>query len=304
MDRYRVAPGQEIDLSEWDPADRSGFAGGKHDARTHLKRLRRRLSELQRLLWADGKHKVLVVFQAMDTGGKDGTIRNVFTGVNPQGIDVYGFKKPTPEELGHDYLWRVHEHAPSAGSLAVFNRSHYEDVLVVRVLGLVPEERWQRRFGHINDFERMLSDEGTTILKFYLHISPDEQAERLRARLDDDTKNWKFNKDDLDARKLWPSYMEAYEAMSEPYQHRGCPLVHRPCQSQVVSQYRRRGDNRHHARGLGDAVAGGRGGSRRSGHPGRRMTETNMPSVPVRLGASRMPLPQGFPGRASGAAAG
>ncbi len=149
----------------------------------------------------------------MDTGGKDGTIRNVFTGVNPQGIDVHGFKKPTPEELSHDYLWRIHAQAPSSGSLTVFNRSHYEDVLAVRVLGLVPEQRWQRRFAHINHFEKMLADEGTTILKFYLHISPDEQAERLQARLDDETKNWKFNKADLDARKQWPDYMAAYEAM-------------------------------------------------------------------------------------------
>ena len=148
----------------------------------------------------------------MDTGGKDGTIRNVFSGVNPQGIDVYNFKKPTSEELSHDYLWRIHDHTPGSGTLAVFNRSHYEDVLVVRVLGLVPEERWQRRYEHINAFERMLADEGTTILKFYLHISPEEQAERLQARLDDQTKNWKFNTGDLDHRRLWPEYMRAYEA--------------------------------------------------------------------------------------------
>jgi PPK2 family polyphosphate:nucleotide phosphotransferase len=149
----------------------------------------------------------------MDTGGKDGTIRNVFSGVNPQGIDVQNFKKPTDEELSHDYLWRIHAHAPTAGSLTVFNRSHYEDVLIVRVLGLVPQAVWGRRYEHINDFERMLADEGTTILKFYLHISPEEQAERLQARLDDATKNWKFNKGDLDHRKLWPEYMKAYEAM-------------------------------------------------------------------------------------------
>ena len=213
MDRYRVAPGQQVNLAEWDPEDRSGFDGDKAAGQARLKGLRSRLAELQQLLWAEDKHKVLVVFQAMDTGGKDGTIRKVFSGVNPQGIDVYNFKKPTDEELSHDYLWRIHDHAPSAGSLSIFNRSHYEDVLVVRVLDLVPEERWGRRYDHINDFERLLSDEGTTIIKFYLHISPEEQAERLKARLDDETKNWKFNKGDLDHRKLWGDYMDAYEAV-------------------------------------------------------------------------------------------
>lgn len=213
MDRYRVPAGQGVVLSNWDPNDRSEFDGTKREGRKYLKSLRKRLAELQRLLWAESKHKVLVVFQAMDTGGKDGTIRNVFSGVNPQGIDVHNFKAPTPEELGHDYLWRIHDHTPRAGGLTVFNRSHYEDVLVVRVLGLVPEERWSRRYGHINAFEKMLADEGTTIVKFYLHISPEEQAERLQARLDDDTKNWKFNIGDLDHRKLWPEYMRAYEAV-------------------------------------------------------------------------------------------
>lgn len=211
--RYRVAPGQNVDLSQWDPEDQSLFDGGKKSGRAYLRGLRQRLAELQHVLWAEDRHKVLVVFQAMDTGGKDGTIRNVFSGVNPQGIDVYNFKAPTPEELSHDYLWRIHDHTPSAGSLAVFNRSHYEDVLIVRVLGLVPEERWSRRYEHINAFEKMLADEGTVILKFYLHISPEEQAERLQARLDDPTKNWKFNKGDLDHRELWQEYMVAYEAM-------------------------------------------------------------------------------------------
>lgn len=211
MDRYRVNPDRKVDLSQWDPNDHSGFDGDKAAGRSYLKKLRSRLAALQQLLWAEDKHKVLVVFQAMDTGGKDGTIRNVFSGVNPQGIDVQNFKAPTAEELSHDYLWRIHDHAPTAGSLTVFNRSHYEDVLVVRVLDLVPEERWSRRYDHINNFERLLADEGTTIIKFYLHISPDEQAERLQARLDDDTKTWKFNKGDLDHRKLWGDYMEAYE---------------------------------------------------------------------------------------------
>ena len=212
VERYRVSPGQKIDLSEWDPADRSAFDGDKDAGREYLKTLRTRLAELQHLLWAEDRHKILVVLQAMDTGGKDGTIRNVLSGVNPQGIDVVNFKAPTPEELEHDYLWRVHEHTPAAGSLTVFNRSHYEDVLIVRVLNLVPEERWGRRYDHINAFERLLADEGTTILKFYLNISLEEQRERLQARLDDETRHWKFNKGDLDHRALWPSYVEAYEA--------------------------------------------------------------------------------------------
>ncbi|MGA9597300.1 MAG: polyphosphate kinase 2 family protein [Acidimicrobiia bacterium] len=211
MDRYRVTPGRVVDLTSWDPADRSGFDGNKQAGQKYLAELRTRLAGLQRLLWAEDRHKILIVLQAMDTGGKDGTIRKVFTGVNPQGINVQSFKTPSPEELSHDYLWRVHQHAPASGSLTIFNRSHYEDVLIVRVLGLVPEQRWQRRYDHINNFEKLLTDEGTTILKFFLHISPDEQAERLQARLDDPTKNWKFNKADLDQRKLWPRYVAAYQ---------------------------------------------------------------------------------------------
>lgn len=212
MDKYRIKPGQQVDLSKWDPADESEFDGSRKDGEKYQKTLRKRLAELQHLMWAEDRHKVLIVLQAMDTGGKDGTIRNVFSGVNPQGIDVVNFKAPTSEELDHDYLWRVHDHTPSTGSLTVFNRSHYEDVLIVRVLDLVPEERWSRRYGHINDFERLLADEGTTVLKFYLHISQEEQAERLQARLDDDTKHWKFNKGDLEHRAVWPEYMAAYEA--------------------------------------------------------------------------------------------
>jgi PPK2 family polyphosphate:nucleotide phosphotransferase len=211
VDGYRVQPGQQLDLSKWDPEDRSAFDGDKAAGRAYLKELRKRLAELQHLLWAEDRHKILVVLQAIDTGGKDGTIRNVLTGVNPQGIDVANFKAPTDEELGHDYLWRVHEHTPSSGSLTVFNRSHYEDVLIVRVLDLVPEERWSRRYDHINAFEQLLADEGTTILKFYLHISRDEQKERLQARLDDDTRHWKFNKRDLEHRAMWDDYIEAYE---------------------------------------------------------------------------------------------
>lgn len=211
MDKYRVMPGQTVDLSKWDPDDRSEFEGTKREGRRYHKQLRSRLAELQHLMWAEGRHKVLVVLQAMDTGGKDGTIRNVLSGVNPQGIDVVNFKAPSKEELSQDYLWRVHDHTPATGLLTVFNRSHYEDVLIVRVLNLVPKERWSRRYEHIREFEQLLADEGTTILKFYLNISKQEQAERLQARLDDPTKHWKFNKGDLEHRSLWDEYMQAYQ---------------------------------------------------------------------------------------------
>jgi PPK2 family polyphosphate:nucleotide phosphotransferase len=153
--------------------------------------------------------------QATDTGGKDGTIRRVFQGVNPAGVRMASFKQPTPIELAHDYLWRVHAKVPASGEIAIFNRSHYEDVLVVRVRDLVQEERWSKRFGHINDFERMLTDEGTTIVKVFLHISKEEQRARLQARLDDPTKHWKFSHSDLAERDLWDDYRHAYEAMLE-----------------------------------------------------------------------------------------
>lgn len=173
--------------------------------------MRRKLADLQRLLWADARHAVLVVLQAMDTGGKDGTIRKVFSGVNPQGIDVRGFGVPSDLEREHDYLWRVHLQAPRKGRIGIFNRSHYEDVLVVRVNDLVDRVRWQKRYKHIRNFEQMLVDEGTTIVKIMLHISMDEQKERLQARLDDPSKNYKFNPSDLDSRARWGDYMAAYE---------------------------------------------------------------------------------------------
>jgi len=209
---YRIEEGATIDLANRDPRDRRCHPdGGKSTARRELDDMRRRLSELQRRLWADDRFAMLVVLQAMDTGGKDGTIRKVLTGVNPQGVDVSGFGVPSSEERSHDYLWRVHRRTPARGRIAIFNRSHYEDVLVVRVNGLVEEERWQRRFEHIRDFERMLTDEGTVIRKIMLHISKDEQRRRLEERLEDPSKNYKFNPNDLDSRAHWDDYMEAYE---------------------------------------------------------------------------------------------
>ncbi len=212
MEQYRVQPGSSVDLASRDPRDASAFSGGKQAGKAQAKQDNAVLEHLQELLYAEGKHKLLVVLQAMDTGGKDGTIRHVFDGTNPQGVKVASFKKPTPEELAHDYLWRVHPHTPGRGEIAIFNRSHYEDVLVVRVHDLVPEAVWSRRYDHIVAFEKLLADEGTTILKFFLHISKDEQRQRLQARADDPTKHWKFSFGDLEERKLWDDYLAAYEA--------------------------------------------------------------------------------------------
>jgi PPK2 family polyphosphate:nucleotide phosphotransferase len=211
MDRYLVVPGTGANLAGRDPADSTLFPEGKRAARDRLKELRRELVDLQRLLWAGAEHKLLIVLQAMDSGGKDGTIRHVFRGVNPQGVKVHGFKKPTPEELAHDYLWRVHDHTPADGEITIFNRSHYEDVLVVRVHGLVEEATWRPRYRHIREFERMLAEEGTTILKFFLHIDLDEQRSRFQDRLDEPHSRWKFRRGDLDDRALWPQFMAAYE---------------------------------------------------------------------------------------------
>ncbi len=211
MKRFLVKPEDKVKLSEWDPNDTGDFKGGKKEGLAELEKLNDKLESLQELLFAEHKHKVLVVLQAMDTGGKDGVIRRVFDGVNPAGVRVVSFKAPTAEELDHDYLWRVHKGVPGKGEMVIFNRSHYEDVLVVRVHNLVPPEVWGRRFDQINEFERLLAENGTTILKFYLHIDLDEQKARLQARLDDPTKRWKFRLGDLEERKKWNDYMQAYE---------------------------------------------------------------------------------------------
>ena len=208
--RYLVKPGEPLDLADHDPDSKAGFDGGKREGRKELPRLRDRLADLQERLWAESTRALLVVIQAIDTGGKDGTIRHVFTGVNPQGVHVRGFGVPSEEELAHDYLWRVHAETPERGAITIFNRSHYEDVLVVRVHGLVPEERWEKRYRHIREFERLLSDEGTRIVKLFLNISAEEQKERLQARLDEPDKNWKFNKGDLKDRALWDDYQTAF----------------------------------------------------------------------------------------------
>ena len=207
---FRVEPGTRVDLTRWPTTAPAGRE--KKEARAAHKALNKRLEELQEVLYAQGKHRLLVFLQAMDTGGKDVAIRRVFDGVNPQGVKVASFKKPTAAELAHDYLWRVHPHVPGNGEIAIFNRSHYEDVLVVRVHRLVPEGHWARRYDHINAFEKLLSDEATTILKFFLHISQEEQAARLQPRLDDPAKHWKFSLGDLEERSRWDEYREAYQA--------------------------------------------------------------------------------------------
>jgi PPK2 family polyphosphate:nucleotide phosphotransferase len=215
MKKYRVKPDSKVDLSKWDPEDSSEFDGNKEEGRAALANLNGKLAELQEILYAEHRHKVLIVLQAMDTGGKDGAIRHVFTGINPQGVRVASFKVPSAIEMDHDYLWRIHQQTPGRGEMVIFNRSHYEDVLVVRVHKLVPEKDWKRRYEQINNFEKLLAEEGTTILKFYLHISSEEQKKRLRARLEDPTKHWKFDPDDLKERQLWKEYMRAYEDVLE-----------------------------------------------------------------------------------------
>lgn len=216
LDTYRVKPGGKAHLEEIDPDDTSEFDGGKNESKVILAQLNQEMCELQERLYAEQKHSVLIVLQGMDTSGKDGTIRNVFQGINPQGVSVANFKVPTPDELSHDFLWRIHKSTPAKGSIAILNRSHYEDVVVVRVHALVPEKVWCRRYKDINDFERTLTDEGTTILKFFLHISKEEQKQRLIDRLVKPNKNWKFNPNDLKERQFWNDYQKAYrDALEE-----------------------------------------------------------------------------------------
>lgn len=211
LDQYKVRPGVHVRLKDIDPQATAGFEGDKGEGKDVLDDLTDRLEVLQEQFYAEHKHALLVVLQGMDTSGKDGTIQHVFDGVNPQGVRVASFKVPTPIELDHDYLWRIHQQAPAKGEIAIFNRSHYEDVLVVRVHKLAPEKVWQKRYGQINDFERLLTDSGTIILKFFLHISKEEQKERLLDRLKEPDKRWKFNPGDLKERDLWNDYQHAYE---------------------------------------------------------------------------------------------
>lgn len=208
--RYRVEPGKPVRFSDLDPGESENY-DNEEDVAEELEKLRGKLENLQERLWAEGKQSLLVVLQAMDTGGKDGTIKHVFGGINPQGCQVAGFKVPSTEEAAHDFLWRIHQKTPGKGLITIFNRSHYEDVLIVRVKNFVPEEVWKQRYGLINDFERLLSQNNTVILKFFLHISKDEQKRRLQDRIDTPDKNWKFASGDLAERALWDDYMLAYQ---------------------------------------------------------------------------------------------
>ncbi|MEZ5139970.1 MAG: polyphosphate kinase 2 family protein [Acidimicrobiales bacterium] len=211
IERWRVAPGDRVRLADVATDATDGAPGDKHETKAACKELVERLGEWQARLWAEQRQALLLVLQAMDAGGKDGTIRKVFTGVNPQGVAVSAFKAPSTEELAHDFLWRVHRRTPARGEIGVFNRSHYEDVLVVRVEELVPEAVWRPRYDAIRDFEASLGAAGTTVVKLFLHISKDEQAERFQARLDDPTKRWKFSAGDLAVRERWDDYRAAYE---------------------------------------------------------------------------------------------
>jgi len=216
-----VTPGSKIKLAHFDPASTFGFK--KESSAGHLEKNLERLAVLQYLLYAEGRRALLVVLQGIDAGGKDGTIRHVMSGLNPQGVDVTPFKVPEGAEKRHDYLWRVHNAVPEHGKIGIFNRSHYEDVLVVRVHGLQPKSVWSKRFDQINDFERMLSENGVTIVKFLLYIGKEEQAARFRERIADRTKNWKFSPADIKEREYWDDYIVAYEDML-----RRCSTKHAP----------------------------------------------------------------------------
>ena len=205
-----LPPGELFRLKDFDPGYTGGFTR-KRDAADQTTANLERLNALQEMLYAQGEHALLIVLQAMDAGGKDGTIKHVMGAFNPQGVQVNPFKVPTEEELAHDFLWRVHKVTPRRGMVGIFNRSHYEDVLVVRVNSLVPEAVWRQRYDHINAFERLLADSGVTIVKFFLHISKAEQAARLRARQQTPSKQWKFSPGDLEQRERWGDYMAAFE---------------------------------------------------------------------------------------------
>jgi PPK2 family polyphosphate:nucleotide phosphotransferase len=212
--KFAVEPGSRVHLSKIDP----GFKD-KHEshesAMPEITKHVERMAKLQYLLYADGNQSLLVVLQALDAGGKDGVIRHVFSSMNPQGTSVFGFKQPSQLEATHDFLWRAHLRAPGKGEVVIFNRSHYEDVLVVRVHKLVPKAAWSKRYELIHDFEKMLVENGTRIVKFYLHISPEEQLERFRQRLDDPQRHWKISQSDYSERELWSEYIDAFEEAME-----------------------------------------------------------------------------------------
>jgi PPK2 family polyphosphate:nucleotide phosphotransferase len=218
-----IEPGAQVKLRDLDPSDH-----GKHTSHHHalgeIRKALEKMDALEDLLYAEGKHALLIVLQGLDAAGKDGVVRHVIRGMNPQGCTVAGFKQPTPQELGHDFLWRVHPHAPRQGRVAIFNRSHYEDVLVARVHHLVPHETWRERFSLINDWEELLATQNnTTILKFFLHISKEEQLDRFKERLEDPARQWKISEGDYKEREFWDDYTRAYEEMLEKTSRANAP---------------------------------------------------------------------------------
>ncbi len=211
LEQYRVKPEAKFSLSDYNTRDKSERSKTKEQDKVVLGELATEINALQDIMHAQGKHKVILVLQGMDASGKDGTVRHVFSECDPLGIRLASFKAPSSEELAHDYLWRVHHEVPKAGELVIFNRSHYEDVLIVKAHDWIDDAECKQRYKQINDFERMLTETGTTIIKCYLHISKVEQKKRMQERLDDPTKAWKFNPNDLKERALWPKYIQAYE---------------------------------------------------------------------------------------------
>jgi PPK2 family polyphosphate:nucleotide phosphotransferase len=222
LERFRVRPGARVKLADIDPAFKDQH-GSHEDAAAEIEHYRKRLSELQEMLYVEQRRSLLICLQALDTGGKDGVINHFLGAMNPQGCTVSHFRQPSVQEAAHDFLWRVHRSAPARGEVAIFNRSHYEDVLVVRVHNLVPKSVWSLRYERINAFEQDLSEHDTQILKFYLHISSEEQLARFKDRLDDPTKHWKISESDYQERKFWADYMTAYE---EALSH--CSTEHAP----------------------------------------------------------------------------
>ncbi len=218
MKIFRARPGSKIKLADLDPVGEAELAGDKEAGIHQLDAIRADISRLQRMLYAERRHRLLIILQGLDGSGKDGTVRNVFCGLDPHGLRVVSFKAPTAVELDHDYLWRIHREVPAKGEIVVFNRSHYEDLIAVSVKNLAPKPVWEKRYDHIVNFERLLTDEGTTILKFFLHISREEQRRRLQGRLENPEKHWKFHPDDIADRKLWPDLISACE---ETFQRTG-----------------------------------------------------------------------------------
>jgi PPK2 family polyphosphate:nucleotide phosphotransferase len=231
-----VSPDEQLELNDADASAPKSLAKGD-ELKEKIDKQLKKLGELQDVFFADNRHALLIVLQGRDASGKDGVIRTVIGACNPQGVRINSFKAPTPNELAHDYLWRIHQVMPEKGHLGIFNRSHYEDVLVVRVHELVPESVWSKRYEQINNFEKMLTENGTVILKFFLHVSQDEQKVRLRERVEDKTKNWKFSAGDLDERNLWDKYTEAYRDALTKCSTEWAPWYATPADSNKARNY-------------------------------------------------------------------